>query len=107
MEHFYNISERKVLEDFKEKIESENKSIFKTEYRYPYKGEIYVFDLVELTDNGKILKVYELKPQSSVYNNPRSLNSIIELYKKITKTEVCLVAYYGDITNLQYHSRAF
>ena len=85
--------EEKVAALLNAKLESENStgSKFVRDYRYRHENKMYVFDLVELGDDDKILKVYEIKTFSAVRSNRNYIIDQLKAYQKITKAAVYLV----------------
>lgn len=55
-----------------------------------HEGHI-LFDLVELDDNGDLMKIYKIKSAKGVYLNYNNTLSTIERYKNLTNAEVYIV----------------
>ena len=88
--------EQQVLELLINKISKENNgNTIETGYRFHIGNRLLHFDLVELSHEGKLIKVYEIKTQSAISRNYQYVNSQLQLYKKVTGADVYLV-YFGD-----------
>ena len=70
------------------------------EYPFEKNGQRYWFDLVELDNDKKILKVYEIKSPNAVKTNFNFIKGILQKYHDITEAEVFLV-YLEDNENLK------
>ena len=85
--------EKQVLDLLMKKLTSETSTEkkYRTDYSYIHQGRMYRFDLVELGNNDKILKLYEVKTLSAVKSNFYSLKEQLKMYKDITGAIVYLV----------------
>lgn len=81
--------ETKVIHLLKEKIKSETGSERNIMVQYKYRS--YFFDLVELGDNDKILKIYEIKSHSAIKRNFEFIKHLLEMYSQATRAQVYLV----------------
>ncbi len=88
--------EQQVLDLLINKISKENNgNIIKAEYRFPIGNRLLCFDLVELNNEGKLIKVYEIKTQSAIRRNFQYVKYQLQSYQKVTGADVYLV-YLGD-----------
>ena len=97
--------ETKVIHLLKEKIKSETGSERNIMVQYKYRS--YFFDLVELGDNDKILKIYEIKSHSAIKRNFEFIVQIFQNFKddKINEENVIfeiknILQNYPQINNL-------
>jgi len=98
---FVSDYEAKVVSLLKDNIlkENPNKKIV-IEYPFEKNGQRYWFDLVELDNDKKILKVYEIKSPNAVKTNFNFIKRFLQKYHEITEAEVFLV-YLEDNENLK------
>ena len=63
--------EHETLNLLKNKIQETgtNANNLREEYRYIYHDRLYIFDLVELDENEKIIKIYEIKTFDAIKLN--------------------------------------
>lgn len=81
-----------VIERLMKELKSNNRAIrLDTNYVYESKKYRYRFDLVELDENNKLLKVYEIKTHTAYNRNINYIKSELELYKNATSAEIYLV----------------
>lgn len=71
-------------------------------YRKLIRGRVYIFDLVEINDNGDILKVYEVKSPRAVKSNLNFIKHQLEVYAELMGVSAFLV--YLDDGELQIKS---
>lgn len=61
------------------------------QYRYIHNQNPYVFDLVELDENGQILCVYEIKTLTAIKAKYNYIGQLLWYYEKITNAQVNIV----------------
>ena len=94
--------ERKVVDQLKAKIESEQGYVgnIKLNYPYVYENGILHFDLVVLDDGDKIVRVYEIKTYKAIKSNYNYIKNQLQVYKKVTGATIYL-AYLDESDQLQ------
>lgn len=85
--------ETKVLELLKRHLsDNTNAEIrLQSNYKYEIDGHSHIFDLVELNNIGKIVKIYEIKSFAAISRNINYISYQLEIYRRKFKAEVFLV----------------
>lgn len=85
--------EHETLNLLKNKIQETgtNANNLREEYRYIYHDRLYIFDLVELDENEKIIKVYEIKTFDAIKLNYNIINITLRKYQRITNADIYIV----------------
>ena len=74
--------EEQVIKCFIEEFGTDKK--IQTNYSYLYNDKVYRFDIVELDEQEKIKRIYEIKTPSAVKFIPNSIRKLLQTYKEIT-----------------------
>lgn len=85
--------ENKTLALLKKKIIADgcNENNLREKYRYIYHNRLYEFDLVELDENEKIVKVYEIKTVDAINLNYNIIHRILCRYQHIINADAYIV----------------
>ena len=85
--------ENKTLALLKEKIIADgcNENNLREKYRYIYHNRLYEFDLVELNENEKIVKVYVIKTVDAIRLNYNIIHRILCRYQHIINADAYIV----------------
>lgn len=85
--------ETKVLELLKRHLsDNTNAEIrLQSNYKYEIDGHSHIFDLVELNNIGKIVKIYEIKSFAAISRNINYISYQLDIYRRKFKAEVFLV----------------
>lgn len=83
--------QNKVLELLKERLSANKKIKLEADYKCKIEGHRLSLDLVELNDNGEIVKIYEIKTPTAIHRNFYYISDQMEMYRRLTKAEVYLV----------------
>lgn len=91
--------ERKVRILLKQRIKSGIGSGINLKENYHFLD--YIFDLVELGDNDKILKIYEIKSRSAISRNFEFIKHLLEMYSIATRAQQVYLVFLDANEQLQ------
>lgn len=91
--------EAKVRNLLRQRIKSEIGSWKYLKENYHFQD--YIFDLVELGDNDKILKIYEIKSLSAIRRNFEFIKHLLEMYSRATRIQQVYLVYLDANEQLQ------
>ena len=95
----------KVLELLKQHLsDNTNAGIrLQSNYKHEIEGHFHIFDLVELKDKSKIVKIYEIKTYAAISRNIKYISYQLDIYRHKFEAEVFLV-YLDQNNELQIKS---